>query len=263
LDEKGNQIGVVSKLEALQKAKELSFDVVEIAGNAKPPVAKLIDFKKFRKIADSCQAILMVDMSHFAGLVAGGVYPSPFPYADVVTTTVHKTLRGPRAALIFSRKDERGLPAKIDKAVFPGLQGGPHLNQIAATAVALGEAMKPEFKKYAKQVVKNAQALSNELARLGRRIVSGGTDTHLLLVDTWNGGNPSTSLRAGGIGGKEASERLEKAGIIVNKNTIPFDTRSPVDPSGIRLGTPAETTRGKKEQDFVMIARKIDKILRR
>ena len=255
-----------------EKTEVLNYDVLkEIAAREKPAIIvagytaypRIIDFKKFRKIADSCQAILMVDMSHFAGLVAGGVYPSPFPYADVVTTTVHKTLRGPRAALIFSRKDERGLPAKIDKAVFPGLQGGPHLNQIAATAVALGEAMKPEFKKYAKQVVKNAQALSNELARLGRRIVSGGTDTHLLLVDTWNGGNPSTSLRAGGIGGKEASERLEKAGIIVNKNTIPFDTRSPVDPSGIRLGTPAETTRGKKEQDFVMIARKIDKILRR
>ncbi|HBV01385.1 MAG TPA: hypothetical protein DEF00_03265 [Candidatus Taylorbacteria bacterium] len=197
----------------------------------------------------------MVDMSHFAGLVAGGVYPSPFDYTDVVTTTVHKTLRGPRAALIFSRKDERGLSAKIDKAVFPGLQGGPHLNQIAAVAVALAEAARPDFKKYAKQVVKNAAALARELARLGWRIVSGGTDTHLLLVDTWMNGK--------GIGGKEASERLEKAGIIVNKNTIPFDTRSPIDPSGIRLGTPAETTRGKKEKDFIQIAGRINKTLRK
>lgn len=231
---------------------------------------RLIDFKKFREIADSVRsdgaspasngagargAYLMVDMSHFAGLVAGGAYPSPFPYADIVTTTTHKTLRGPRAALIFSRKDSRELPKKIDKAVFPGLQGGPHVNQIAATAVALHEAAQPAFRRYAAQVVKNARALGEELQKLGWRVVSGGTDSHLLLVDTWMGGK--------GIGGKEASERLEKAGIIVNKNTIPFDTRSPVDPSGIRLGTPAETTRGKKERDFRKIAQKIDQILRK
>ncbi len=223
---------------------------------------RVIDWKKFREIADSCGAYLMVDMSHIAGLIAGGVYPSPFPYADVVTTTVHKTLRGPRSAMIFSRIDERELNKKIDRAVFPGLQGGPHLNQIASVAVALAEADKPEFKKYTKQVVKNAQALAQELQKLGWRIISGGTDSHLLLVDVWNNGNPSTSLRAGGIGGKEASDKLEKAGIIVNKNTIPFDSRSPVDPSGIRLGTAAETTRGKKEKDFIKIAQKIDKILR-
>ena len=247
-----------------EKTEVLNYETIkEIAVREKPAIIvagytaypRIIDFKKFREIADACNAILMVDMSHFAGLVAGGVYPSPFPYADVVTTTVHKTLRGPRAALIFSKKDERGLPAKIDKAVFPGLQGGPHLNQIAGVAVALAEATRPAFKKYAKQIVKNAKALSDELARLGWRIVSGGTDTHLLLVDTWMNGK--------GIGGKEASELLEKAGIIVNKNTIPGDTRSPVDPSGIRLGTPAETTRGKKEKDFVKIARMIDKVLRR
>ena len=247
-----------------EKTEVLNYEATKaIAAWEKPAIIvagytaypRIIDFKKFREIADSCQAILMVDMSHFAGLVAGGVYPSPFQYADIVTTTVHKTLRGPRAALIFSRKDERGLPAKIDKAVFPGLQGGPHLNQIAAVAVALDEAMKPEFKKYAKQVVKNAAALAGELARLGWRIVSGGTDTHLLLVDTWMNGK--------GIGGKEASERLEKAGIIVNKNTIPFDTRSPVDPSGIRLGAPAETTRGKQEKDFTEIAKKINEVLRK
>lgn len=250
-----------------EKTEVLNYEAIkEIAMREKPAIIvagytaypRIIDFKKFREIADSCQAILMVDMSHFAGLVAGGAYPSPFPYADVVTTTVHKTLRGPRAAMIFSKIDQHGLPKKIDRAVFPGLQGGPHLNQIAAVAVALGEAMKPDFKKYAKQVVKNARALSDELARLGWRIVSGGTDTHLLLVDTWNGSTSSPQ-----VGGKEASERLEKAGIIVNKNTIPFDTRSPVDPSGIRLGSAAETTRGKKEKDFVKIAREIDKILRK
>jgi len=215
---------------------------------------RIVDFKKFRQIADSCGAYLMVDMAHFAGLVAGGVYSSPFEYADAVTTTTHKTLRGPRAAMIFSRRDARGLPQKIDKAVFPGIQGGPHLNAIASVAVALSEAIKPDFKKYAKQVVKNAKVLAAELSKLGWRIVSGGTDSHLILLDTWLGGK--------GISGREASDRLEKAGIIVNKNTIPFDTRSPVDPSGIRLGTAAETTRGKKEQDMTKIARKIDVVLR-
>lgn len=222
---------------------------------------RIVDFKNFRGIADASNSMLMVDMSHFGGLVAGGVYPSPFEYADVITTTVHKTLRGPRAAMIFSRKDERGLDKKIDKAVFPGLQGGPHLNQIAAVAVALKEADSPAFKKYAKQVVKNAAALASELARLGWHVISGGTDTHLILLDVWNNGNPSTSSGRP-ITGREASERLEKAGIIVNKNTIPGDARPPQDPSGIRLGSPAETTRGKKEKDFVKIAQKIDKILR-
>jgi glycine hydroxymethyltransferase len=215
---------------------------------------RIVDFKKFRGIADACGAILMVDMSHFAGLVAGKAYPSPFEYADVVTTTVHKTLRGPRSAMIFCKKDAREFDKKVDKAVFPGLQGGPHLNQIAAVAVALKEAATPAFRKYAAQVIKNAKALATELSRLGWRIVSGGTDTHLILLDTWMGGK--------GIGGKEASDRLEKAGIIVNKNTIPGETRSAVDPSGIRLGTAAETTRGKKERDMKKIAVKIDRIVR-
>lgn len=197
----------------------------------------------------------MVDMSHTAGLVAGGACPSPFPYADVVTTTTHKTLRGPRSALIFSRVDNRELYKKIDKAIFPGLQGGPHLNQIAAVAVALKEADNPDFRKYAKQVVKNASVLANELRRLGWKIVSGGTDTHLVLVDTWMAGR--------GISGKEASDRLEKAGVIVNKNTIPGEKRSPMDPSGIRLGTAAETTLGKKDKYMIKIARKIDTILRK
>lgn len=226
---------------------------VIVAGYTAYP--RIVDWKKFREIADACGAIFMVDMSHLAGLVAGGEYPSPFEYADIVTTTTHKTLRGPRSALIFSRIDPRELGKKIDKAVFPGLQGGPHENQIAAVAVALKEATMPAFKKYAAQVIKNAKVLADELTKLGWRIVSGGTDSHLVLVDTWMNGK--------GIGGKEASDRLEREGIIVNKNAIPFDSRSPVDPSGIRLGTAGETTRGKKEKDFKKIAAKIDAILRK
>ena len=222
---------------------------------------RIIDWAEMRGVADASQSLLMVDMSHIAGLVAGGTYPPPFPYADIVTTTTHKTLRGPRAALIFVRKDERELDKKIDKAVFPGLQGGPHINQIAAVAVALKEAASPKFKKYAKQVVLNAATLAGELKQLGWRVISEGTDSHLILVDTWNGGIKNEK-GAGGIGGKEASEKLEKKGVIVNKNAIPFDTKPPYDPSGIRLGTAAETTRGKKEKDFKKIAKDIDRILR-
>jgi len=213
-----------------------------------------VDFKAFRNVADQAGAYLMVDMSHIAGLVAGGVHESPFEYADVVTTTTHKTLRGPRSAVIFSRKDGRNIHKKIDKAVFPGLQGGPHANQIAAVAVALKEASMPEFKKYARLVVENAKRLAEGLSSLGWRLVSGGTDTHLVLVDVWNNGD--------GIPGQEAGERLEREKIIVNKNTIPFDTRTPMDPSGIRLGTAAETTRGKTGKDFEEIAGRIDKVLR-
>lgn len=216
---------------------------------------RTVDFKKFREIADACGAIMMVDMSHFAGLVAGGVYPTPFKYADVVTTTTHKTLRGPRQAIIFVKKDAREFDKKIDKTIIPGLQGGPHENNIAGVAVALKEADSPAFKKYAKQIVKNATALSNELKKLGWRIISGGTDSHLILVDTWGGGSGPT--------GQEAETMLQKAGIIVNKNTIPQDPRGVMDPSGIRIGTPAETTRGRKEQDFIKIARLMDKVLRK
>jgi glycine hydroxymethyltransferase len=225
---------------------------------------RIVDFKKFREIADSVGAILMVDMSHFAGLVAGGAYPSPFPFADVVTTTVHKTLRGPRSALIFSRNDKTVLNTKgdkvtygelIDKAVFPGLQGGPHMNQVAAVAVALKEAATPAFKKYAKQVVKNAKVLAEELKKLGWKIISGGTDSHLILMDTWMEGK--------GISGEEAATKLENDGIIVNKNTIPNETRSPMDPSGIRLGTAGETTRGAKEKDMIKLAKRIDSILKK
>jgi glycine hydroxymethyltransferase len=210
-----------------------------------------IDFKKFRDIADAAGAYLVADVSHTAGLIAGGAASSPFRWADVVMMTTHKTLRGPRHALIFC---DKALGLKIDKAVMPGLQGGPHMHTIAGVAVALAEAARPEFTKYATQVVKNAKALANELKKLGWRVISGGTDTHLVLVDTW--------LQGKGIGGAEAAERLEKHGIIVNKNTIPFDARSPLDPSGIRLGSPAETTRGKKEKDFIKIAKKIDEVLR-
>lgn len=216
---------------------------------------RVIEWAAFRKIADAAGALLMVDMSHLAGLVAGGAYPSPFPYADIVTTTTHKTLRGPRSALIFVKKDARELDKKIDRAVFPGLQGGPHQNQIAAVAVALKEATTPLFKKYANQVVRNASVLAKELAAYGWHVVSGGTDSHLVLVDTWMGGK--------GISGKEAADRLEKVGIIVNKNAIPFDGRPPADPSGIRLGTAAQTTRGWKEKQFIAVAKKINQILRK
>ncbi len=247
-----------------QKTELLNYaEIKKLAVTEKPKIivagftayAHIVDFKKFRKIADACGALLMIDMSHFGGLVAGKVYPSPFIYADIVTTTTHKTLRGPRSAMIFSRIDSRELNKQIDKTILPGLQGGPHFNQIAAVAVALKEAMSPAFKKYVKQVVKNTKALSNELARLGWRIVEGGTETHLLRVDTWMNGK--------GIGGREAADKLETAGIIVNENTIPFDTRSPMDPSGIRIGTAAETTRGRKEKDMIRIARKISDILKK
>jgi len=238
--------------ESLKKLATKEKPNIIVAGFTAYP--RLVDYKKFREIADACGALLMVDMSHTAGLVAGKAIPTPFKYADVVTTTTHKTLRGPRGAMIFSKIDERELNKKIDRAVFPGLQGGPHLNQIASIAVALKEAMSPNFKTYAKQVINNARALSLELKKLGWRIVSGGTDTHLILVDTWMDGK--------GVSGKEASDKLEREGIIVNKNTIPGETRSPMDPSGIRLGTGAETTRGKKEKDMVRIANKIDTILR-
>ncbi len=247
-----------------QNTEVLNYDELKkIALEHKPDIIvagftaypRVVDFEKFREIADACGAFLMVDMSHVAGLIAGGIYPSPFPYADVVTTTVHKTLRGPRNGMIFVKKDERELDRKIDKAVFPGLQGGPHENQIAAVAVALKEAATPAFKKYAAQIIKNSGVLAAQLEWLGWKIISGGTDSHLILIDTW--------MKGKGISGSEASDRLEKAGIIVNKNTIPYETRSAFDPSGIRIGTAAETTRGKKEKDMIVIANKIDKILRK
>lgn len=217
-----------------------------------------IDFKKFRRIADSVVypeqgrrgALLMADIAHIAGLVVGGAHPSPFPYADIVTTTTQKTLRGPRGAIIVAKKE---LMDGIDKAIFPGLQGGPQIHTIAAIGVCLEEALRPSFRKYARQTVANAKALATELKKLGFKLVSGGTDNHLMLIDV-------TPL---GLTGKIAGERLEKADIIVNKNMIPYDSRKPWDPSGIRLGTPAVTTQGIKEKDMRKIAQKIYKILTR
>ncbi len=255
LDSKSEVIDYEALKELAKKEKP---DIIVAGFTAYP---RTVDFKRFREIADAVVypdgrkgAILHVDMSHFAGLVAGGVYPSPFPYADSVMTTTHKSLRGPRQAILFVKKDAREFDKKLDKMVIPGLFGGPHENNIAGVAVALAEAMKPEFKKYAKQVVKNAKTLANELKKLGWHVISGGTDSHLILVDTWMNGK--------GVPGKEASAKLEKAGIIVNMNTIPGDPRGPMDPSGMRLGTCAETTRGKKEKDMIKIAEKINKVLR-
>jgi len=201
-----------------------------IAGGSAYP--RVIDFARFRRIADEVGAYLMVDMAHFAGLVAGGAHPSPLPHAHVVTTTTHKTLRGPRGGMILSNDEELG--KKINSAVFPGLQGGPLMHVIAAKAVAFGEALQPEFKSYARAVVENARALAALLKESGFDIVSGGTDTHLMLVD----------LRPKKLTGKAASESLERAGITCNKNGIPFDPEKPAVTSGVRLGTPAITTRG-------------------
>lgn len=250
-----------------KETEMLDYDeLMEIAMQEKPKLiiagasaySRIIDFKKFREIADACGAYLMVDMAHIAGLVAGGVHISPFHdvgrreiLADIVTTTTHKTLRGPRGAMIFSRKE---LGEKIDKAVFPGLQGGPHNNQIAGIALSLKEATGRDFKNYAKQIVKNAKIFAEELKKAGFHIVSGGTDNHLFIVDVWQGG--------AGISGKEAQDRLEKQGIIVSRSTIPYDTRKPYDPSGIRLGTPAITTRGFKEKDIKNLTKRIIDILK-
>jgi glycine hydroxymethyltransferase len=225
---------------------------VIIAGYTAYP--RRVDWARFRSIADNCGAYLMCDISHISGLIAGGVYPSPFPYADVVTTTTHKMLRGPRGALIFSRRDDRKLPHKIDKAVFPGLQGGPHMNAIAGIAVALREATVPEFREYAQQVIDCAAAAARAMSSCGWRIVSGGTDSHLVLIDTWMNGV--------GIGGKEASEKLESAGIIVNMNSIPFDSRSPLDPSGIRIGFGAFVTVGGRVSDISDLVDRVNTALR-
>lgn len=211
--------------------------------------ARIIDFERIAAIAKSVDAIFMVDMAHIAGLVAAGQHPSPVPYADIVTTTTHKTLRGPRGGLILGRDEELG--KKINKAVFPGIQGGPLMHVIAAKAVALGEALKPSFKEYGAQVVKNAAALADELAKLGYRIVSGGTDTHVMLVDLTNKD----------ITGKEAQTLLDEVNITANRNTIPFEPRSPFVTSGIRLGSPALTTRGFREEDMREVARIIAHVL--
>jgi glycine hydroxymethyltransferase len=234
--------------EALAETAEREKPKLIIAGGS--AYSRHIDFKRFREIADSVGAYLMVDMAHFAGLVAGGVFPSPLPHAHVVTTTTHKTLRGPRGGMILSNDEDLG--KKINSAVFPGLQGGPLMHVIAAKAVAFGEALQPEFKAYARQVVANARALAETLATSGVEIVSGGTDSHLMLVD----------LQRKDVTGKAAEAALGRANITCNKNGVPFDPRSPFVTSGVRLGSPAGTTRGFCEAEFAkigeMIARVID-----
>lgn len=231
---------VVAKLARQHRPKMI------VAGGSAYP--RTIDFQKFRSIADEVGAYLMVDMAHIAGLVATGLHPNPVPYAEFVTTTTHKTLRGPRAGMILCRKE---FADAVDRSIFPGIQGGPLMHVIAAKAVALKEAQTPEFRSYQKQVVKNAQALAAGLVQKEFRIISGGTDTHLVLVD----------LTSKGVTGKSAEEALDKVRITLNKNTVPFETRSPRVTSGIRLGTPAVTTRGMKEEQMKEIAELIDRVI--
>ncbi len=241
-----------------EKTEMLDYDEIQrIANECKPKLivagasayARTIDFQRMAEIAHSVGAYLMVDMAHIAGLVAAGLHPSPVPYADVVTTTTHKTLRGPRGGLILCKDEEFG--KQFNKAIFPGIQGGPLMHVIAAKAVALKEALSPEFKAYAQQIVKNAKALADTLQADGFRIVSGGTDNHLMLVD----------LTSKNITGKLAQNLLDEVGITANKNTIPFEKLSPFVTSGIRLGSPALTTRGFKEEDMVEVANIIALVL--
>ncbi len=225
--------------EELEKtARELKPALITVGASAYP---RIIDFERMGKLAREIGAYLFVDMAHIAGLVAAGLHPNPVPHADFVTSTTHKSLRGPRGGIILCKEE---FAKKIDAQVFPGIQGGPLMHVIAAKAVCFGEALKPEFKEYSAQVIKNAQAIAARLTEHGYRIVSGGTDNHLMLVD----------LRPKGLNGAEASHALDEAGITVNKNGIPFDTGSPMKPSGIRIGTPAVTTRGMKEADVIQVA---------
>lgn len=228
-------------------AKENQPKLIVAGASAYP---RVIDFERIANIAHSVGALLMVDIAHIAGLVVAGVHPSPFPYADIVTTTTHKTLRGPRGGLILTNDEE--LAKKIDKAIFPGVQGGPLMHIIAAKAAAFGEALTPEFKAYQEQIAKNAKAFAAALAKEGLRLVSGGTDNHLILVD----------VRSVGLTGKVCQNVLDEVGITCNKNTIPFDPASPFVTSGIRLGTPAATTRGFVEEDFEEVAAIIALVLK-
>ena len=241
-----------------RETERIDYDALEaLAKEHKPQMiiagasayARTIDFERIEAIAKSVNAIFMVDMAHIAGLVAAGQHPNPVLHADIVTSTTHKTLRGPRGGIILGRDEELG--AKINKAVFPGIQGGPLMHVIAAKAVALGEALQPSFKEYGAQVVKNAAALADELTKLGYRIVSGGTDTHVMLVDLTNKD----------ITGKDAQNLLDEVNITANRNTIPFEPRSPFVTSGLRLGSPALTTRGFKEEDMREVARIIAHVL--
>jgi glycine hydroxymethyltransferase len=232
--------------DSLEKLAEQERPKLIIGGGSAYP--RIIDFARMRQIADKAGALFLVDMAHFAGLVAGGVHPSPVPHAHIVTSTTHKTLRGPRAGMILSKAE---FAAAIDKVVFPGMQGGPLMHIIAAKAICFQEAMQPEFRDYAKQVVANAKVLAETLANEGFRIISGGTDTHLMLVDVF-----SKNML-----GSEAEKALGEAGITVNKNAIPFDTNPPMKPSGIRIGTPALTTRGMKEAEMRQVGRWIAETL--
>ena len=239
--------GLIDYDQAEQLAKEHKPKLI-IAGISSYP--RIVDWQRFRSIADSVGALLMVDMAHIAGLVASGIYPSPIGIADIVTSTTHKTLRGPRGGIILTNNEE--LAKKINSAVFPGLQGGPLMHVIAAKAVAFGEALKPEFKVYSKQVVGNARVLAETLIKRGLKITTDGTDCHLMVADL-------TPLKT--ITGKEAEHILERAGLTCNKNAIPNDPRSPFITSGLRFGTPAGTTRGFKEKEFIMIGNLIADVL--
>lgn len=243
-----NDDGVIDYDEVRRIALEVKPKLIVAGASA---YARIIDFKKFREIADEVGAYLMVDMAHIAGLVAAGVHPSPIPYADVVTTTTHKTLRGPRGGMILCNQAAAD-KFNFNKAIFPGTQGGPLMHVIAAKAVAFKEALQPEFRAYQEQIVKNAQALCNGLLKRGVKIVSGGTDNHLMLVDLTN-----TELS-----GKELEKRMDRAHITCNKNTIPNDPRSPFVTSGVRLGTPAVTTRGMVEEDMDVIAEAIALVIK-
>ena len=239
------ETGMIDYEEVERLAKEHQPKLIVVGASA---YAREIDFPAFRRIADEVGAVVMVDMAHIAGLVAAGVHPDPVPYAEFVTTTTHKTLRGPRGGMILCTEE---WAKKLNSNIFPGIQGGPLMHVIAAKAVALKEALSPEFSEYAQQVVKNAQTLANELIAKGYKLVSGGTDNHLMLVDF-----TGTELT-----GKVAEATLEKAGITVNKNAVPFDPRSPFVTSGIRIGTPATTTRGLKEPEMLKVAAWIDRAL--
>jgi glycine hydroxymethyltransferase len=242
-----------------EETETIDYDkLIELAKQEKPKMiiagasaySRIIDFKKFREAADACGAYLMVDMAHIAGLVAAGLHPSPIPYADVVTTTTHKTLRGPRGGLILTNNEE--IIKKINKTIFPGIQGGPLMHVIAAKAECFYEALQPSFKEYQQQVLKNIKVLSETLKENGFRIISNGTDNHLILVD----------VKSVGLTGKEAETILDKINITCNKNTIPYDQESPMVTSGIRIGSPAMTTRGLKEEEFKQIGEIITSALK-
>jgi len=248
--------------EVAKLAREHQPKLIICGGSAYP---RFIEFEQFREVADEVGAFLLADIAHPAGLVATGLHPSPMPYCDVVTTTTHKTLRGPRGGMILMGRDKENPWGKIapksgrvkmisellDSTVMPGIQGGPLMHVIAAKAVAFGEALKPDFKLYTRQIVSNAQAMADEFLKLDYNLISGGTDTHLVLID----------LNNKGLSGKKAENALERAGITVNKNMVPFDTRGPFITSGIRIGTPAVTTRGLKEADIKLVCQLIDNVI--